>query len=663
MHELVATVEQYDWLADQFDALPQEHVVIRPSVWAESKRYLPPATTQLPGPYRFDVAPYLREILDCMSIDSPVREVIVKKGVQIGATVGVLENALGYFIEHVRSAPCMLITADAELAKLRIDSYVTPMLQWSKLQHLIQSSDDTNTRRTGKTDKKIEWVGGGFLVPFGAQNANKLRSISIQMMLRDEIDGWPDSVGRDGDPMKLSADRCAGFETSRKILDISTPLLEGQSKIHRRFLQGDQRRYFVRCLSCEHPQVLRWRTTHAGGVISGIVWETDNAGHLVADSVRYLCENCQHPHTNDDKTRLLSPKFGAEWRPTAVPSSPDIRSYHISALYSPVGMQTWAACVQKWREAWDEENNRPKDLAELQVFYNNVLGEAFAVRGEKVSFEAVSSHRRQWYRYGEIKNEMAELYCGGPVLVVVLTVDVHADNLAVAAWGWCRDRRVLLLDYERLWGDTALLDDPATWGELREIIDNKTYQSDDGREYRISMSMIDSGYRTDTVYQFCAEYEGGVYPVKGREVAAKNVRDREFSDMENPMGTKAFGIVVDFYKDRWSAALRRSDWDQGSGVQPVTFFNAPVDATDKQLKELTVETKVAKIDPRTKMRVGWEWHRPSGAANELWDLLVYANAALDVLAWDLCKHEFELESVNWEVVYEHLLANLTTVEK
>jgi phage terminase large subunit GpA-like protein len=655
MRELAANEDQFAWLEAQFASLPQEHVVVTPSAWAEAKRYLTPATTHLAGPFRFDVTPYLREIVDCLSVDSPVREVIVMKGVQLGVTVGVLENVLGYFIEHIKNAPCMMVTADSELAKLRVDQYITPMLQNSGLMRLIQSSDEKNSRKTGKTEKRIEWEGGGFLIPQGAVNANKLRSASIQLLLRDEIDGWPETVGRDGDPLKLSAARCAAYSSSRKILDISTPLLEGTSKIESRFLLGDQRYYHVRCLHCEHLQVLRWKRTHEGGVISGIVWELDNHGHIVPDSVRYLCERCQHPHMNEDKPRLLSPDYGALWVPTAVPTSRDIRSYHLSALYSP--MESWLSCAGQWVECWDDANNRPKKISAVQTFYNNVLGRTYTKTGEKVSFEAVSGHRRSWYSFGEIPNLACEEFCGGPVLVVVCTVDVHGDHLAVSTWGWCRDQRPLLLDYERVYGDTENIDDPATWGELDELICSKIYVADDGREYMLSVTMIDSGYRADQVYRFCARYEGGVYPVKGRAVSPKNQRDREFSDMTTPMGTMAYGITVDYYKDRWAPALRRGDWS-GLGIQPEYYFNAPIDITDKQLKELTVETKVAVIDTRTKERIGWEWKRPSGAANELWDLLVYANAAFDLVAWDYCIHQLKLEAVNWHIVYEHLLEQL-----
>lgn len=648
--------EHREWLAEQFDALTTEVEVVSPSVWAEQRRYLPPSVTSLPGYYRFDVAPYLREIVDCLSIDSPVREIVVMKGAQVGLTVGVLENAIGYFIDHVKTAPVMLVTADSELAQLRMQAYITPMLQFSGLDHLIKSADEKNTRKTGKTDKKLEWLGGGFLIPFGAQNANKLRSISIQMMLRDEIDGWPFIVGKDGDPIRLSADRTAAYEDSRKILDLSTPLIKGQSKILKRFQQGDQRYYYVCCLHCGHAQTLRWRRVDERGVVSGIVWQTEQ-GRLVPDSVRYLCERCQHPHTNDDKTKLLSPEHGAEWRATAEPVSPEVRSYHVSALYSPVGMQTWSACVYKWLEAWDDETGRPLDMGALQVFYNNVLGEPFELRGERVRFSVVSSHRRQAYAFGEVPNVWAREACGGPVLLLTCSVDVHKDNLAVGVWGWCRDRRAVLVDYWRFVGDAEQLDDADTWGRLRQLIEHKEYLADDGRKYRLALTLIDSGYRSDDVYRFAAEYASGVYPVRGRGESPKASVVKEFSAFTTTLGTTAYGITVDLYKDRWSTALRRS-WD-GVELQPETFFNAPRDISDKQLKELTAETKVERIDQRTKQRVGWEWKRPSGAPNELWDLLVYANAALELVAWNVCIGQLERPNIYWPEFYELLLNQKT----
>jgi phage terminase large subunit GpA-like protein len=639
--------ERKEWLASQFDGLTTDITVSTPSEWAERVRYLPPSNTSLPGFYRFDVTPYLREIVDCFATESTVREIAVMKGVQVGATTGVLENVIGYLIDEVRTAPAMMLTADADLANLRMTTNVIPMVQSSGLSSLIRSSDENNHRKTGQTDKKIEWVGGGFLIPFGAQNANKLRSIPIRYLLRDEVDGYPALVGKDGDPIKLSTDRTAAYEESRKILDISTPTIKGQSNIEKAFKRGDQRYYLVRCLGCERHQVLRWKhkPDPETGIIGGMIWETSPDGHVVPGSVRYLCQFCGHAHTNEDKTRLFDPAHGAEWQATKVPVHPSVRSYHISALYSPPGQQTWEACVRKFLEAWDVENDRPRSTEELQVFYNNVLGEVYELRGAKLKYEQLSPHKRQAYKFGEVPNRWALEHAGSRIQLLTAAVDVHAENLKVAVWGWTIERRAFLIDYFTFEGNTELVDDPGTWGELHKLIE-KVYSSDDGISYPLSLTLIDSGYRDDQVHQFCAEYEGGVAAVKGMPTpkgAAGAVK--HFTEFRPPLGERAFGIYVDFYKERWSVALKRG-WS-GLGVQPPGHFNAPHDVTEKQLKELTVEVKVEKIDPQTKERVGVEWRRPSGSRNELWDLLVYGSAALDLLAWEYCRNELELEQVIW----------------
>ncbi len=647
--ELAFEREQRAWLGSQIEGLTTDIEVMTPSQWAEEKRYLPASNTALPGFYSFDVTPYLKEIVDCLSVDSPIRWVSVMKGVQLGLTVGVLENFIGYSIDHVKTAPVMLVTADAELAKLRMESYITPMIQHSGLEKNLKSSDEINGRKSAKTDKKIEWDGGGFLIPFGAKNANKLRSLSIRFLLNDEIDGWPPVVGKDGDPLKLVIDRTAAYEQSRKGLDISTPLLKGQSKIEARFKLGDQRRYKVCCLKCGFPQILRWKEEKLG-VRTGIVWETQG-GLLVVESVRYLCQNCQHAHTNDDKVRLLSPAHGAFWEPDprARPISPFHRSYHISALYSPVGMQTWATCVQKWLEAWDEDNNRSRNLAELQVFYNNVLGKPYKLVGEKVRADAVSAHRRDEYRFGEVPNHFAAEHCGSPILLLTCAVDVHADCLKVAIFGWCRGRRAFLIDYLTLEGNTEREDDPGTWVALEHLLDEKEYRGTDGKKYRLPLTFVDSGYRSDQVYSFCAKYDSGVAPIKGRDLPSGPIK--EFSSFENQSGTLCYMLTVDLYKDRWSAALRR-EWDR-HGLQPQGHFNAPHNVTEEQLRELTVETKV----PKPGTEAGYEWRRPSGAANELWDLLVYNSAALDIVAWDVCRNQLELDTVDWKVFFDECEGN------
>ena len=640
--------DDVEWVIEQIAKIPDEKVIQTVSEWAEKTRYLPPQVTSLPGFYSYDIAPFLREIADCLSADSHVREIDFMKGAQIGATVGVLENAIGFVIEHLKSSPVLLLTSDSELAKLRVDSYILPMLEYSNLSSLIQSNDETNKRRTGVTKNKIEWKGGGSLNAFGARNADKLRSISVQYLLCDEVDSYPEKVGKDGDPQKLAEARTKAYHQTRKIARISTPLIKNNSRIEQGYAKGDQRKFHVPCKSCGQEQELVFK---AGDETHGLIWETNDAGVLKPDTVRYKCKFCGHLHRNSDKTWML-PR--GRWVATAESSDPERRSYHISSLYSPVGMFPWEAIVRDWLEAYDVTNKSVKSVGLLQEFYNNVLGLPFEVIGAKVLFSSVSAHRRTCYKAGQVPNKYANEYSGSPVLVVTCQVDVHKSNLAVAVMGWTSNSCCYVIEYLRIPAEKDC-SEPAdkSWSELANLIEERRYHGDDGRIYAIALTLIDAGYSNDTVVNFIHErYESNVYPILGRDRASRNQAIKEFAPFKTQVGTTGYRILVDHYKDRLASVLRR-EWSEHDGEQRQYHFNAPIDLPDKSLKELTVESRREKRDTGTG-RVSHYWYRPSGTPNELWDLLNYGHAAIDILAYSVCIQHFELETVDFERFWTYI---------
>lgn len=630
-----------DWIAEIADSIVDSVDNVRPSDFNEENRYLPESVTSIPGFISYDVNPFMREIVDCFDINSPVREVNLKKGVQITYSTA-LESGAFYFMGHIKTLPMMYITADKELAKARIENNFIPMLAHSDMGHIIQSSDVGNSRKTGKTANHLQFEGGGYLVPFGAKNADKMRSYSMCIMLKDEIDAWPDTVGKDGDPDALSDDRCSAYWERRKIFRGSTPLLRGISKIDAAYERGDKREYRVKCKHCGFPQALQWRTEKGG-----FKFEIEN-GTLLLESVRYCCQNCGGAHYEHDKERLFSPDHGAEWVPTAQPAEPNIRSYHLPAFYSPIGMQPWYKCVSAFLKGYDPVGKKVIDIGKYQVFYNNIRALSFEIPGAGVKFVQVSNHRRAVYRRGEIPNAYAEKWSGSKVLFVTCTVDVHKSFLAVSTWGWCKKSRPYLIDYIRMEDTDCTETSSKVWRELRRFVEDKRYVST-GMEYHIVITLVDAGYANDTVTTFCSNYVSGVYPILGRERTAKNQRIREFDKFETQAGTIGYRILVDHYKDRIAPVLRR-EWHEDDGEQPAYHFNAPVDITDDELKELTKETREKKVDE--KGVVSYVWRRRG--KNELWDLLGYGHASVEILAWQICIEHFELEKINWSEFWDYI---------
>lgn len=643
-----------DWLAAEVDEITDAIKHVSPVEFNEANRYLPASVTSQPGYIRFDVNPPMVEILECIDVDSPVREVNLKKGVQITFST-LLESMFFYAAAHVKTLPMMYMTADKELAESRIENNFLPMFNESDFGHIIKSSDDGNSRKTGKTKKQLQFDGGAVLYPFGGRNANKMRNYSIWFMAKDELDAWPHEVGEDGCPDKTSDARCSGYWLTRKIFRGSTPLIKGTSKIQKQYLRGDQREYLVLCKACGFPQKLRWSTINKNnGIIGGFQWDLED-GMLILDSVCYCCRECGHQHYEKDKERLLSLSHGAHWRPTARPVEPFIRSYHLPAMYSPIGMQPWSKSVGDYLEAWDVEEKRVKDPAKYQVFYNNILAEPYEIRGAKIKFEAVSAHRRQVYKMGEVPNAYAEKHSGSKILFTTCQVDVHKRFLAVAVMGWTRDAGAYLIDYFKFETvgelDTCEELSGTPWSKLRDFIEEKKYTASDGWSYNVYHTWIDAGYSNDTVVKFCAEYAGGVSAVLGRDRSAKNQAIKEFSEFTTQSQTIGYKILVDHYKDRLAPVLRR-EWREESGPQKPYHFNAPVDTTDDQLRELTRETRRKKTDENG--RVSYFWHRPSGARNELWDLLVYGHAGVEIIAWNLCIKTFELETIDWPKFWDYM---------
>lgn len=635
-----------DWLVERVGAMADSIERIGPVAFNEANRYLPQGVSPRPGFIRYDLFPYLREILEAFDPHSNVREVNLKKGVQVGYTT-LLESVLFYYICHITTTPAMFITADKELATARMENSIMPMLVESGMKHRVRSADVTNTRKTGQTKDFIQWEGGGYLIYTGAQNPAKMRQFSMPLLLKDELDGWPRLAGKDGNSDSLTDARASAYWSVRKILRGSTPT-EYPSLIDDAFKRGDQRVYKVLCRACSWPQELRmeWRDTQGG-----FKWELDGEGVLILDSVRYACNSCGHEHYETDKEVLFSTEHGAFWHPTTAARERDVRSYHLPSFYSPYGFRPWYKNVADFIESYDREGKQVKDVGKYQVFRNNVLGEPYYHAGGRISAKEVSAHRRPVYRMGQVPNKYAAEFCGSPVLFMTCTVDVHEKNLAVAVMGWTVDSKCFLIDYWRFEDDNCAEATSPAWVRLAELLESKVYEADDGKKYSIALTLVDAGFSNAVVTEFCAGYAAGVYPILGRERTAKNQSIKEFAEFKTQQGSTGYRLLVDHYKERLAPVLKRT-WTEETGQQRPYHFNAPVDVTTAQLKELTVEVQRLKEDGRG--NTSMEWHRPSGARNELWDLLVYGNAAVEILAWAICIGHFELETIDWPQFWEYI---------
>lgn len=638
-----------EWVDEQIDELTDHIDHINPVDFNSKHRYLSRGETPMSGLMDFSLTPYWIKPMNQLDPYDPTREIWVKKGVKTSFNTTPIEGGLLYFAAYMRAFHGGFVTADKEMAQSRMETHVIPMFQNSGFGDIFRSADVDTSNKTGKTKKLLQWLGGGSLTPEGAKNADKFRMYLWMWMWLDELDSWAQTIGKDGDPVRLVMSRAETFWNMRKIIGGSTPLLKGSSHIDRHHARGNQQIYECHCLKCGFPMHLRWRHEDMNNteIKRGLIWEYKEGGEFYDPlSVRYECWNCGHGHQEHDKEKFIN-QNNADWKATATPVEEHIESYHIPALLSR--FKHWSDHVATWHEAFTPKE-KVKSQDNLQVFYNNVLGESFEVIGVKLSTAAAYSHRREFYHSNQILNDEIEKYCKSGVMFVAMLVDVQKHFLSVATFGVTIGGNSFLIEYKRL-NDNASsedgclnMDSPA-WHELRSMIDNEElYISDDKKTYMSAITLIDCGWgdSESVVAEFCSEWRSGVWPIKGDSQSAKRIRS--FYEYQTSLKNTAYMLAVDHYKDRMAPVLRRR-WIPSDGDQPRYTVNFPVNMPNSAMKELTVEYK---REERKNGRIVAVWHRPNGARNELWDLLIYLQAAIEILAYRTCTINLELKETDFQ---------------
>ena len=388
----------------------------------------------------------------------------------------------------------------------------------------------------------------------------------------------------------------------RKILEVSTPTVEGSSRIASRFDETDQRYFMVPCPECDHLQRLVW---------SQVKFEVDDNGRLDRDSVGYACAGCGALLREHQKTTMLA---GGRWEATNPHANPDVRGYHLSALYSPVGWFSWQDAVEQFLEA-------KNDPLKLKVFVNTVLGETWKEKSDAPDWKRIYRNREQ-YRTGVVPEGAVFLTAG---------VDVQRDRLELEVTGWGRGRESWSVDYLVLEGDPA---EQAVWEGLEAVL-SRSWKHARGGELTIRMLAIDSGDQTSTVYSWARKFPGQVMAVKGSDsipqvVGSPRMTDINLRGKRIRRGVQLWPVGSSATKRELYALLRLDPPTEKGEPYPQGYCHFPEESQyDKEyFKQLTAERLVFRKDPRGYTKHVWEKMRER---NEAIDCRVYSRAAAEVV--------------------------------
>jgi phage terminase large subunit GpA-like protein len=582
------------------------------SQWADRHFYLSAESAAEPG--RWKTLPYQRGILDAITDPSVVR-VSLMKSARVGYTKCV-NAAIGYFI-HQDPCPILVVQPTVEDAEGYSKEEIAPMLRDCEVLTNLIGNAKPRKRKSGPKESTAKTSGetilaksfpGGVLSMVGANSGRGLRRVSRRVVIFDEVDGYPASAGNEGDPVKLG-ERRAEYYWNRKIIAGSTPLVAGASRIEELFNAGDRRRYYVPCPHCGHMDFLRFSERH----------DDDGAkrGHVMRwpdgpESACFECRSCGCAIEETDKRAMIA---AGEWR--AEGPFTGHASFHIWAAYSLSPNATWAQLVAEFLEA---KNAGPD---QLRTFVNTVLGETWKEKGDAPDWELLQL-RAESYAIGTVPD--------GPI-VLTAGVDVQKDRFFYEVVGWGPNRESWSVDAGALYGDTAL---EATWSQLDTLLDRAYPGAVQGVEHRIAMMAVDSGFNTQTVYNWARRHPmSRVIAVKGVGGAARALVgspspvDITVRGKKLRRGYKVWPVGVDIAKAELYGYLGLK---RGTEAPPPGFCHFPAYGPEffQQLTAEHLVTTRSKKNGRTKL----EWQVQPNRENHHLDTRIYARVAAAVLGID-----------------------------
>lgn len=507
--------------------------------------------------------------------DPLIEKIVLCFGAQLGKTETEL-NMIGYALDQT-SSPTMMVYPTDTIAKFASDKRVQPMIKSVKS---ISDKFDENSKLL-----ELDFNNGNYMVLVGANSPSGLSSRSIKYLFFDEIDKYPAFAGKEADPIKLATERTKTF-VDKKIVMVSTPTVES-GNIWQAFMSANERRqYYVPCPHCGVSQTLKFKQ---------IKWpeeHNDNAD-MIRDTAYYECEHCGERIYDKHKMEMLR---RGEWR-AVNESQSKVRSvsYHLSSIYSP-----W---VTFGDVAYEFKNSKGMP-ATLMNFINSWLAEPW--KSSKTKSTQNMEFTQSNYPCGVVPDK---------AVLLIASVDVQLDHFWWEVRAYAPGVKSYLIDYGQA----------STWEDLEEIIINREYPSEYGEARQVMKAGIDSGFRTDEVYQFCSRFPEVCIPLKGSSNHTTMAAPYTMTSLEKGVvgGLKLYVLNTDYWKDFIFARMIRPADEVGTIH---LYKECPQEYSDHLRSEEKQEIRNVKTGAVT---VQWK-PLTSHPVNHLLDTCTYNAAVADI---------------------------------
>lgn len=439
------TAEDLEIIANSF-WIPKADISV--TEWAEANLYLSERVSSSAGPYSTMLTPYVREPLETFK-DEKIRLMVLCWGAQTSKTTTILAG-MGYRLD-MKPTPTMWVMPNENLARSFSEYRWMPMVDdCPALARHKPNNPDRYKLMEQHFDKMSIWF-------FGSNSPANLASRSVGLLCCDETDKMAEATSKEANSLQLAEVRTKTYPLSLTI-QTSTPTTE-YGHIWQAFKRGDQRYFYVPCPFCGEEQTLEWPNVKWDETAKNAEGEWDN--EKVRRSAYYECCKCKGKISDGHKTKMLR---SGKWKSTNSNPEPQVRSYHLSGLYSPWETFGKLAC---------QFLSDKKSVLGLQNFVNSVLAQPWVDIEEESQDIKISG---AGYRMGEQWSE-----CETRIISADIQ-EAKGFHMWVVVRGWKRSGESRLEWCGRL----------ETWDALRALqLDWKVPDK---------MVFLDSGDQTRQVY-------------------------------------------------------------------------------------------------------------------------------------------------------------------
>lgn len=551
--------------------MPPEDISV--AEWAEKYRILEEKSSHMPGKWRNSVTPYLVEIMNALT-DYETEAVVFCKPTQVGGTECIF-NALGYIIDQ-DPAPTMIVYPTDKLGEATSENRIQPM---------IEACPQLRRRFDKNSSSRLELQFDGMYIAInGANSPSSLASRPIRYLFLDEVDKYPAASKKEADPISLAKERTKTFP-NRKIYMCSTPTLRSGAVWKNKEEADTEKHFYVPCPHCGKFIELLFKQIRWPGKESGL------SDKERAEFANYICQECGCVISDSEKALAMEK---GEWR-VVRQSTKYSRSvaFWLNTLYSP---------FTRFSEIAKEFMDSKDDPDKLRNFTNSWLGEPWEEAKQRTSADDVLARQSDVEQL--VVPEWAKLLTGG--------VDVQENCLywTIRAFG------------EFFTSQNIAHGQAFSFGEVERMM-NLEFKKESGEKLMVALALIDSGDRTDEVYDFAAQNSDWCLPCKGTSAMMSHYR----LSTVNKSGSRAFGmtlVLVDGgkYKDMIAARIKKPN-----GVGAWMVYKG----TDiEYCEQVTAEQKNLVRNSKGQEEYRWQ-PKTSHADNHYLDAEVYAMAAADIM--------------------------------